>query len=310
MIRAVIELKFGEDFNEGLISVFSDCSSIAPHLRKTTSIYDKFEYMHCAKNYIGAVLGGNRSNLILTSHLECCGKSCPCMHFATGILFNDENTTTYSVFTQDTCDYLNGDYIPSPFVAVVARRSGAVLFTYLDYKKAFCQPLPEGTYTFRDCFLTIISEPELRLQKLLNARADFLSLSHHLTDFLFDQMNLLWPKPDGCGITVCIDDQAVKLQVCRPSALTATNSVSEKKKPKGVITGFNFFAMNQRKEVLNQCKYKPSNNELNAMLGQQWKTMTKLDRQQYALLADRDRLRYTQEMVAYMVETGQDPNTG
>lgn len=83
------------------------------------------------------------------------------------------------------------------------------------------------------------------------------------------------------------------MKVSTPTVITSAAPVSDRKKPKGAITAFNYYAMMERRAVSEECfDERLTNNALNMLLGQRWKTMTKEEKAPYQQFADADRVRY------------------
>lgn len=97
-----------------------------------------------------------------------------------------------------------------------------------------------------------------------------------------------WPRADGYGIVVQSKGDQVKLRVTAPSQAQpqAEGAIA---KPKGAITAFNYYMMNERKKLPEQTL---SNKELTVLMGKKWKSMTKQDKTAFEQAATKDKLRY------------------
>lgn len=76
-----------------------------------------------------------------------------------------------------------------------------------------------------------------------------------------------------------------------------------KKKPKGYISAFNFFAVRARHYLGHEFK-NMTNNEINKYVGQLWKKIPETDRAIFHNLAHQDKIRYLKEVHAYNTYNG------
>lgn len=122
---------------------------------------------------------------------------------------------------------------------------------------------------------------------------DFFQQCSQLTDHLYD-LTTHWPKAIGCGVTVNNRGDDVRLQVCTPSQLAAVAPAKARKRPKRAITAFNLFSVLERQRISDECTKKPTNNELNKIIGDRWRSMTKEEKAVYSNNAEAkaDKARY------------------
>lgn len=70
--------------------------------------------------------------------------------------------------------------------------------------------------------------------------------------------------------------------------------------PKGYVSAFNYFVVNERPRVLLQHPHlKCENNTLNKVLGDEWKRLSKVQRCEYENSANEDKKRYLREVALY-----------
>eukprot|EP01034_Spumella_vulgaris_P031807 gene31807-39290_t len=66
-------------------------------------------------------------------------------------------------------------------------------------------------------------------------------------------------------------------------------------KTKGVVTGFNFYSKTTRDAVLQEYGHQLLNNELNKVLGERWKKLSRNEKEPFMIMAEQDKKRYKEE---------------
>lgn len=146
---------------------------------------------------------------------------------------------------------------------------------------------------------------------LLENTKDMKAVSNSLIDELQRRLQS-WPlKCFGYGMTLLKDhQQEARLTITESKALAKRSSSAAEldkskkdgiplpSKPKGFVTGFNYFSKTQRNEVVKNHEHL-SNNQLNQLLGQRWKALPAKDKVPFEGLAAKDKQRYKEEMLAY-----------
>eukprot|EP00981_Chlorochromonas_danica_P001112 scaffold247_cov172-Ochromonas_danica.AAC.27 len=301
MIRGVIKVGSSGETDNCTMAAFSECTHL--YCQAINSAYfldERIKHMYDDSLQVGIVLGSHGRRSVFLSHLCCSGESCQCAQLALPWLSaENENKSFDSESIQDAVDILKNGSVKFPLIAFLISDGAAVLLSYLSHNSVKVEVLSRGVYSIKDCFVTQLEGEETELEHILAcypSRLDFLRLSSQLIDCLYDQM-MLWPKPGGLGVVYSNRSGETRVRVAAPSTLVkgGSNNDNGKKRPKGPITAFNFFAMMARTAALQECNDNISNNELNTVLGQKWKMMSSDQKAPYVVLAESDRIRYEQE---------------
>jgi len=76
---------------------------------------------------------------------------------------------------------------------------------------------------------------------------------------------------------------------------------SKPKKPKRPKTAYNYFQLAEKQRLIGNSGRTSAHNELFARnIGQRWKSLSDIERQQYQIMADQDKMRYERENLEYI----------
>eukprot|EP01039_Chlorochromonas_danica_P006390 gene6390-7044_t len=262
MIRGVVKVDTCGETDMCSMAVFSECTHLcSQNICGSYFVEERIKFMYDENLQVGIVLGSHGRRSIFLSHLCCAGETCNCVRLVLPLLSAESTHESFdSRSVQETVGLLKSSCVKFPLIAMLISDGEAVLLSYLCQDAVKVEVLGKGAYSIRDCFVTQLEGEETPLEHILASypsRADFLRFSSQLVDCLYDQMKL-WPKAGGYGVVYSNRGGECKLR-CH-----GNNNSNEKKRPKGPITAFNYFAMTARASVLQERDDNPSNNELNA----------------------------------------------
>lgn len=106
------------------MAVFSECCSLK-QTAHPAACDDHMKHMYSETLHIGVTVGSHAARSVLTTHLACLGKGCPCSKFSEAILFDSQLCGANCI---DQLDMLiKNDTFACPFMAIVVTDGQATM---------------------------------------------------------------------------------------------------------------------------------------------------------------------------------------
>lgn len=248
---------------------------------------------------LGTTVGCHDQRRIFLVDGACDGKKCNCRTVAWQFLEGNLSREEIPISIRDSVGHF-------PVNAVIFDEEGCWWISSFSFGDTVIQPIRDGAYSFANGTLGMASDNDLEIVSALysesrNSRTSTEVACRTALGKLHNSIQY-WPTP-ATGICLSLHDFEGQVTCCTldPQILISKAEPSFPR-PKGPITGFNFFSKMSRKRVYEEMQEGSSNlstNELNKILGQRWRSMSTAEKSPFLAFAENDRQRYLQEMEDY-----------